>query len=242
MCPYHPAMLTLAHSIEPFALIHWSQVRMTHGFLNWHTSPTHALQCQSYHTTYDCKMILNRMIHQQHLKHPAVRFSGGITWLNLFRQFVWNSKSEKHMKRPRFGRNSDYISISNQKCVSFEIMTTLFPNQKFWFQKLKFQIRNSDSDSKNKQMIPDLKLWFQTKNSDAKWKEMFLEFYLGIRNANANMSLSHNICSNLQGGIKNSNIQTFEHTFCKTASWNQNFWFPSERISDSISRNLLAPS
>ena len=134
------------------------------------------------------------------------------------------------------------ISISNQKCVSFEIMTTLFPNQKFWFQKLKFQIRNSDSDSKNKQMIPDLKLWFQTKNSDAKWKEMFLEFYLGIRNANANMSLSHNICSNLQGGIKNSNIQTFEHTFCKTASWNQNFWFPSERISDSISRNLLAPS
>jgi hypothetical protein len=160
MCPYHPAMLTLAHSVEPFALIHWSQVRMTHGFLNWHTSPTHALQCQSYHTTYDCKMILNRMIHQQHLKHPAVRFSGGITWLNLFRQFVWNSKSEKHMKRPRFGRNSDYINFKSEMRFfrnydyTFSKSEILIPkteisNQKFWFRFKKTNkwspIRNYDS-------------------------------------------------------------------------------------------------
>ena len=171
MCPYHPAMLTLAHSIEPFALIHWSQVRMTHGFLNWHTSPTHALQCQSYHTTYDCKMILNRMIHQQHLKHPAVRFSGGITWLNLFRQFVWNSKSEKHMKRPRFGRNSDYINFKSEMRFfrnydyTFSKSEILIPkteisNQKFWFR-----FKKQTNDPRSETMIPNQEFWCQMKRN-----------------------------------------------------------------------------
>ena len=72
-------VLALAHSAEPFVLIHWSDARMTHENGNWHTLRTPALQCHSWHTTHYCMMMydefLNHMIHQRHLKHPAVRLN-----------------------------------------------------------------------------------------------------------------------------------------------------------------------
>ena len=52
------------------------------------------------------------------------------------------------------------ISISNQTCVSFEIMTTLFPNQKFWFR-----FKKQTNDPRSETMIPNQEFWCQMKRN-----------------------------------------------------------------------------
>ena len=85
MCPFH-----LAIGYWLWREFHEPLFEMIHDNINWHTSPTPALQCHSWHITQDCKVYFNPHDPWTTAQAPPVKLSGTINIdTNLFKIVDW---------------------------------------------------------------------------------------------------------------------------------------------------------